>query len=236
MAYCAWRSRRLDIRDWTKFGDRASVRRPSIAVVGNAGYLGDLNQGEFIDRHDLVLRMNNFRLEGFEPQVGRRVDIFMTNFYTDINYANPALRGARHIVASIPSNLAKSRRHGVLNRHREHLLAGMQMLGRTTVFVPGWERFVRLVQRCGNYPTTGAMAIVFALDLLSHLGGAAFITGFSFFEGRSHYFSDRQADTRNHQPAAEKQLLRELLAEPLRTGRVSVDAVMNRHLQIKGAA
>src|SRR4051794_24257549 len=83
-----WRQRSLNVRGWNSFPD---LNAKSVAVVGNAGYLGDLAQGDFIDSHDMVIRMNNFRIQGFETQVGTRVDLFMTNFFTDIDYKRSEL-------------------------------------------------------------------------------------------------------------------------------------------------
>jgi hypothetical protein len=58
------------IRFWTDLAKRAEFQRASLAIVGNAGYLADLQQGAQIDAHDMVLRMNNFRLAGFR-ETGR---------------------------------------------------------------------------------------------------------------------------------------------------------------------
>src|SRR5262245_58278101 len=115
-AYWLLRQWGLAIRGWDDLAALPDVQRKSLAIVGNAGYLSELTQGAFIDSHDLVLRMNNFRTAGFERDVGSRTDIFLTTFHSDVDLMNPALAEARLIVASVPYIFAKSRRRGLLKR------------------------------------------------------------------------------------------------------------------------
>lgn len=46
----------------------------TIVIVGNGPVEGD--HGEIIDTADVVIRMNRFRLKGFERKVGSRIDIY----------------------------------------------------------------------------------------------------------------------------------------------------------------
>src|SRR5262245_61322180 len=72
------------IERWESLADRPELQNALLAIVGNAGYLAELNQGSEIDAHDVVLRMNNFRTKGFEAQVGARTDIFLSTYYDDV--------------------------------------------------------------------------------------------------------------------------------------------------------
>lgn len=202
----------------------------SVAVVGNAGYLSGLGQGRQIDQYDLVVRMNNFQISGFEEAVGTRTDIFFTNFYHDIRYDNPAARKARFLVSSVPNNFRKRKRYGLHSRHAVHITRGVKELGGKEVFVPSISRFLNLVQRIGKYPTTGAMAIIFTLEYLAPFCGSIYLTGFSFFQGRSHYFDPRNVNVVNHAPAREKLLLRERIGGSLRSLRITMDPIMAQHL------
>jgi hypothetical protein len=57
-----------------------------VAVVGNATPKREF--GPLIDRYDVVIRMNNFRLEGFEKLVGTRTDYRCTTGHCDIEHRN----------------------------------------------------------------------------------------------------------------------------------------------------
>ena len=46
----------------------------SIAVVGNSGTLMDKEYGELIDSHDIVIRCNHGKVEGYERGVGSKTD------------------------------------------------------------------------------------------------------------------------------------------------------------------
>jgi hypothetical protein len=111
------RQRSLTVRPWTEFLQHCWVDGASVAIVGNAGYLKDLDQGRQIDGFDLVIRMNNFRLAGFRRQVGSRTDIVMTNFSVGaIQLDDPAVRRARYLVSSSPNNFFRRRRLGICSR------------------------------------------------------------------------------------------------------------------------
>jgi hypothetical protein len=228
-----WHQRSLAVRSWSSFPAVAACGTGSVAVVGNAGYLRNLAQGHLIDGCDLVIRMNNFEIAGFEPWVGSRVDVFFTNFFTDIRYERSELGGVKHIVASVPNNFRKARRQQIHHRHSEHLVAGLRAMQRTEVFVPGWEEFRELVRQWGSFPSTGMMAVLFALDFLPC--ARLYITGFSFFQGTAHYFPDQPASARNHDFFRERELFRTLLAPHLASGRVVVDPVMQGLLEFPSA-
>ncbi len=53
-----------------------------IAVVGNGKPARDF--GAVIDRHPTVIRLNNFRIDGFEHQVGRKTTVRCTSAWNDI--------------------------------------------------------------------------------------------------------------------------------------------------------
>ncbi|KAK8921511.1 hypothetical protein KSP39_PZI020866 [Platanthera zijinensis] len=61
-------------------GRTDSARRfPSCAVVGNSGILLKNDHGELIDGHDLVIRLNNARIHGYQRNVGSKTDLSFVN-------------------------------------------------------------------------------------------------------------------------------------------------------------
>jgi hypothetical protein len=235
-AYWLLRQWGLEIRGWKDLAERAEVQRASLAIVGNAGYLSELEQGGRIDGHDLVLRMNNFRVAGFEREVGKRTDIFLTTFHGDVDLNNAVMGDARLIVASVPYNFAKCRRRGLQQRHGEFIVRGMRRMVRREVFVPDTDYFAAAKQVIGRYPSTGAMALLLALDFLLPVCGAIFVTGFSFFEGRGHYFHPGRVTAANHDPEREREFLRQRLTPHLASARVTLDERMEKHLTLEQEA
>lgn len=56
-----------------------NAQKKSIVIVGSHKCLLSSSLGETIDQHDLVLRVNNAPIGGFESHVGSRTDIVMLN-------------------------------------------------------------------------------------------------------------------------------------------------------------
>jgi hypothetical protein len=225
------RQRQLRVRLWDSLARQPDLLGASLAVVGNAGYLADLDQGDYIDRFDLVLRMNNFRLAGLERQVGSRLDIFMSTFHTDVKLDNPLLKRAPYLVASVPNNFSK---HGLRWRHGQAITRALERLGRKEVFIPPNSMFQAKLREIGKYPTTGAMALYLVLENLLDVCGDIYVTGFSFFEGRSHYFSNQAIEPANHDPLREREILAALLRPRWLTGRIRFDDHMTASLGFSG--
>ena len=58
------------------------IENKRIALIGPASYLVNINQGEHIDKHDVVIRFNSgiIRNEKYGDNVGMRTDIWIYNF------------------------------------------------------------------------------------------------------------------------------------------------------------
>ncbi len=216
-------NRRLAIRPWQDLARRSEVQRATIAIVGNAGYLAGIEQGDYIDSHDLVVRMNNFLTAGYERQVGSKLDVFLTTFHTDIELKRPELNSARLIVASVPFNWARRRSNTLKHRHAEFITLGLSQLRRREAYVPDATYFHSLQVSLGSYPTTGAMGLLLAVDFLLPVCERLYITGFSFFEGQSHYFGSQRIVPTNHNVEREQVLLFRRLAPHIQSGRVRID-------------
>lgn len=54
-------------------------RYSSCAIVGNSGILLNTDYGELIDGHEVVIRLNNARTEGYEGKVGSKTSISFVN-------------------------------------------------------------------------------------------------------------------------------------------------------------
>jgi len=234
--YWRWRQRSLDIRGWNDVPSALPLDGARIAIVGNAGYLAGAEQGRLIDGHDLVLRMNNFRVSGFEKSVGRRVDVYMSNFYVpDIDFTNPDIGLARWVVSSRPNTFKKPKQDNLDLRYGEHLTEGLHRIGAKTAYVPTLDYIAKVAAQLHDCPTTGMMAILLGTDVLLERCASLYVTGFSFFEGKSHYFRDGDtAAFQHHNVTSEKTLLARRLAPYVEAGRVTCDPTVAKHLGFDG--
>jgi hypothetical protein len=55
----------------------------TLAIVGNAPSLMGSNRGAHVDSHDTVVRFNECAIDGFERDVGARLDILVANPYPE---------------------------------------------------------------------------------------------------------------------------------------------------------
>jgi hypothetical protein len=230
-AYYRLSQRGLLIRPWPELAARRELQRASLAIVGNAGYLSDIEQGDYIDSHDLVLRMNNFHTAGYERLVGKKLDIFLTTFHSDVILRSAALADARLIITSVPYNWSKPHHSGLKHRHAESITRGLQALAKREAYAPEIAYFQRLHSVLGCYPTTGAMGLLLAIDFLLPICASIYVTGFSFFEGRTHYYSYKTITPTNHDPARERELLARRLTPHLQSGQIRLDPQMQSHLK-----
>ncbi|KAI4383746.1 hypothetical protein MLD38_009550 [Melastoma candidum] len=66
----------LDVQDGRGGGGR---KYRSCAVIGNSGILLEKEYGKLIDSHEVVVRLNNARIRGYERSVGSRTSISFVN-------------------------------------------------------------------------------------------------------------------------------------------------------------
>ncbi len=64
------------------------IKGKSVAVVGNGPQEIGKGRGKEIDSHDIVIRFNNFNLEGFEEDYGIKTDIWASGVNVDSYYNN----------------------------------------------------------------------------------------------------------------------------------------------------
>ena len=54
----------------------------NVAVVGSSGHLLERDYASDIDSHDVVIRFNQARVEGYEESVGSKTDYRIVNVHT----------------------------------------------------------------------------------------------------------------------------------------------------------
>ena len=63
------------------------IKDKSIAVVGNGPCEIGKNKGEEIDKHDIVIRFNEFHTKGYEKDYGTKCDVW-ANYFCNVDFLN----------------------------------------------------------------------------------------------------------------------------------------------------
>ncbi len=194
----------------------------SVAIVGSGpGCLR--NEGEFIDSHDLVVRINNYKIKNFESKVGRRTDVFYSFFGNSIHKTAQELQadGVTLCMCKCPDGkVIESEWHrknnkeiGVDFRWIWSQRASWWFCDVHGPSVAEFQETMAILQ--GHIPTTGFAAIMEIIRLPIR---SLYVTGFDFFESGIHNVNEpwREKNTDDpicHRPDLEKALMRKYLME-----------------------
>ncbi|XP_049590431.1 ST3 beta-galactoside alpha-2,3-sialyltransferase 8 [Syngnathus scovelli] len=136
------------------------------AVVGNSGKLQKSVHGKLIDSHTSVIRMNKAVTRGFEKDVGNRT----THHFVYPESAIDVERGVHLILLPfklrdmewLTSALSTGHIKMTYTRVKERIEADKD---KVLVVSPAFFKYVheRWTERHGRYPSTGMLAIVYAL-------------------------------------------------------------------------
>lgn len=184
-------------RQHTRFVTRSDVAAllsgRSIAIVGSGPSAAASSPG-LVDSHDVVLRVNNYKLSG--AATGQRTDVFYSFFGRSIKKSAHELTrdGVQLCMCKCPdAQFIQSdwhRRHGkmagvdfsyIYNMRRDWWFCD--------TYVPPVEDFLAHFYLLGRHvPTTGFAAI---LDVLGYAPRSVYLTGFDFFMSGKHNLNER---------------------------------------------
>lgn len=203
-----------------------------VALVGSGPGVLD-NRPGFIDSHDVVVRVNNYKLS---PAAGARTDVFYSFFGSSIRKSVEELKrdGVDLCVCKCPNaqfmqsawHRQNGRMHGVDFRYIYRQRAGWWFCD---TFVPRIADFMVGFELLGGHiPTTGFAAL---LDILSCGPASLYITGFDFFASGLHNVDEKwrpgdPADPIGHVPARE----REWLINNMEQHPIIVDRALSQNL------
>ena len=195
------------------FCDKETVRRAiegkTIALVGSGPGVME-NEPGFIDSHDVVIRISNYKLF---PQTGERTDIFYSFFGSSIMKTADELKrdGVYLCMCKCPNaQFMESRWH---RAHHKMNGVDFRYIYRNRAdwwfcdtYVPTVEEFLAHFDLLGRHvPTTGFSGL---LDVLSYDPESIYMTGFDFFTSGIHNVNERwrsmnPTDPIGHVPEAE---------------------------------
>lgn len=176
----------------------------SVAIVGSGPGCLD-NDGKFIDSHDIIVRVNNYKQRDYEAKVGSRTDVFYSFFGGSIKKSADELKqdGVGLCMCKCPdAKFMESEWHR--KRGMEAGVDFRKIYSRRAqwwfcdTYAPTLDRFMYQFNLLGKHvPTTGFSAI---LDVLSFGVSKAYITGFDFFRSMTHNVNERWASKNSDDP------------------------------------
>ena len=222
---------------FASFADVVSrVSGRSVAIVGG-GPSSLTNEPGFVDSHDLVVRVNNYKTG--EAQ-GRRCDIFYSFFGGSIKKSVNDLKrdGVTFCMSKVPdSKPLRSEWHETrgktLGIDFRYIYKARKDWWFCDVFVPSDEWFLEGFNALDRHiPTTGFSAI---RDIMAAGPSSLYVTGFDFFSSGIHNTNEpwrkgAQDDPIGHSPAHEISYLRKAFSGH----NVMMDACLGRLLDERG--
>jgi hypothetical protein len=199
---------------------RAAWER-SIIVVGNGASVLAQPLGHLIDEFDDVVRLNNFRIEGHEPFVGRKTTIWARNNMRDIADRDGAafrevwICAPRWAVGSSVPFWVRWRRSTFtigVNRLRR-MYPGSLVVDEATLLDIEWRMEITDPRR--QWPSAGLIAVAYAVSR----SGRVCIHGFDHFAATSgkprHYFNGMETMTgfEPHPPELERRYVLGLIEQ-----------------------
>ncbi|XP_076791534.1 alpha-N-acetylgalactosaminide alpha-2,6-sialyltransferase 2 isoform X3 [Arvicanthis niloticus] len=184
------------------------------AVVGNGGILNGSRQGQKIDAHDYVFRLNGAITEGFEQDVGTKISFYG---FTVNTMKNSLISYAKLGFTSVPQG-QDLRYIFIPSSIRDYLMLRSAILGVPVPEGPDkGDRFLKsklINTRFGDMymPSTGALMLLTALHTCDQVSAYGFITN-NYQKYSDHYF-DREKKPlifyANHDLSLEAALWRDL--------------------------
>lgn len=170
----------------------AMLRGKSVVLVGSAPSALD-NQPGFIDAHDVVVRVNNYKTGHTQ---GWRCDVHYAFYGTSIKKSVEDLQrdGVKLCMCKLPDGKPlQSDWHEMMNKPEgvdyRYIYRNRRKWWFCDTFVPDAERFLKKFELLGRHqPTTGFAAI---LDVLDCRPASLYLTGFDFFTSGIHNVDER---------------------------------------------
>lgn len=168
-----------------------ALRGKRVAIVGSGPGVLD-NEPGFVDSHDVVVRVNNYKTS---PAAGGRTDVLYSFFGGSIRKTRDELiaDGVGLCICKCPDTKfmesawheRNGKSHGVDFRYIYRDRAAWWFC---PTFVPALEEFLTVFNMLGQrIPSTGFSAL---LAVLEHAPTSIYLTGFDFFASRIHNVSE----------------------------------------------
>jgi hypothetical protein len=166
---------------------RATFQGKRVAIVGSGPGVLD-NAPGFVDGHEVVVRVNNYRTS---PAAGYRTDVFYSFFGGSIKKTVQELveDGVRLCMCKCPDAKVLDSEWHRKNRKLNgtdfrYIYKDRADWWFCPTYVPGTAEFLAVFEGLGKHiPTTGFSAV---LAILEHEPASIYLTGFDFFSSMVH--------------------------------------------------
>jgi hypothetical protein len=178
-----------------------------VAIIGSAPSCLD-NRGDVIDGYDAVIRINNFKIAGFEKQVGERIDVHYSFYGNSIrtDFNDLKKRGLKLHMCKCPNSRPYVSQWHIENKgpkddcayNFRYIYNLRDNTWVAPVYIPSEEHYLTLwefVNRAS--PTTGFACI---WEIMQTDAAEVYITGFDFFTSRMHNVNEHWKKGRDDDP------------------------------------
>lgn len=186
------------------------LKGKSIAVVGSSGHLLEREYGKDIDAHDVIIRFNQARVEGFEKYVGSRTDLRIVN-----THVFRGTTGAK--------NYSKYDKNFISKLNPQHILVS-RPVGDIKKISPNNEVSIvsdKFYNHCvellnnGKEPSVGFLGVILAVEFSDD------VSVYGFDQNRDlkkkHYWEKVSVIGNHHKFSREKEIFNELEQKELIT-------------------
>ncbi|XP_072293380.1 ST3 beta-galactoside alpha-2,3-sialyltransferase 7 [Eucyclogobius newberryi] len=201
-------------------------------VMGSGGVLHGSHLGSHIDQYDIIIRLNNAPVPGFERDAGSRTTIRLL-YPEGASHSAEEYKKTSMVALVVFKSLDLDWLTSVVTKQPLGLLSKMWFWRDVVEEIPLRPENFRIlhpeiihktVQALQKYklkqgnmvPTLGASAVVMALQLCDHISLAGFGYDMKHPEARLHYYEEIRMDAMKaqvvHDVSAEKLFLRDLVA------------------------
>lgn len=217
---------------------RSRFEGRSVAIVGSGPGVLD-NSPSVIDRNEVVVRVNNYKLSS---PTGRRTDVHYSFYGNSIKKTEAELKrdGVTLCMCKCPNALAINsdwhRRNGKMTGvDFRWIYQKRARFWFCDTYVPDLADFLETFNLLGGHvPTTGFSAI---LDVLSCAPRSVYLTGFDFFASGIHNVNERWSEKNTDDPIRHMpELERAWLVANIQNYPITVDAALARAMNEVAAA
>ena len=186
-----------------------------VAIIGSGPSMFD-NTMEHIDGHDIIIRVNNYKMRGYEDKVGSRCDYHYSFYGSSIKKTSKELRqdGIKGHLCKCPNDICHMtewhEKNGKQNGCRfEWIYKNRQDFWIAPVYIPETRHYLQLFNKLNRHvPTTGFACI---WEIMNLNPKELYITGFDFFVSKIHngnepWRSRNTDDPIKHLPLVEKHI------------------------------
>jgi len=169
--------------------DESKKSDETILVVGNGTSLLDYTNGKEIDAFDVVVRFNNYKLKGFEENVGTKTDIWVTTTCNRVYMESKEYKEVyfHSWVWNKPND-----------KNYRRILEKMPSL---TVF--DRSEVVELRELIPQYPSMAFSTGLIAINHLLKKYKQVHLAGFDWWDRKEHHYGDTEGRGTLHHPKLE---------------------------------